>query len=100
MRDTEAIDCAVEPFHLLRGLSAERCIGENFRRGEVGECAIKFEMRTFGHLPREAIDILRRNSESIHAGVQLQLNRHVFLPKLRGGRFEHGQLFAAVDRWG
>ena len=96
----QALDGPVQALHLLRRLAAGGRIRQNFRRGKVREYAIQLQMLAFCKLASEALNILRRNSQSVHACIHFQMNGHVLFAEFRSGGFKRSELFATMNRGG
>src|ERR1700687_1829191 len=63
------------------------------------------EMLAFCELPREAVDVPRRNSQTIHSGIDLQMETGYLGGATRGAgcassrAFEQSELIAAREGW-
>src|ERR1700761_4216223 len=63
------------------------------------EDASEFEMLALGELASEAIRICGLDAQAIHAGIDLQMNRGVFLAEFGGGCFVGEKLLATMNSW-
>src|SRR5271170_6059283 len=76
--DAQSIQGVVKTFLLLTRLPPGHGIGENFRRSKMRHDPAKPKMFALGELPRETLDLIGRDAQAIHSGVNFQVERKGF----------------------
>src|SRR6266849_9551011 len=67
----------IKPFFLFAGLLSNEAFCENSRRSKMRKNARQLNVLALSELPREALYVSGRDSQPVHPGINLQMERYV-----------------------